>query len=141
MAHKYLEHTGDAAIEATGDTLEQAFAEAGRAMIEIMVQDRGLTPDGDIEIEASAATLEELLVEFLNELLSQQGLNDLVLTDCWVREIMPLGIDYILRGKAVGVTPERVMDALGHEVKGASYLGLKVEEKPGIYTVQCVLDM
>ena len=141
MPYKYLEHIGDAAIEATGKTLEQAFAEAGRAMLGLMVETRDVLPDKDIYIEVSAAALEELLVEFLNELLSQQGIQDLILVDCWVREIIPIGIDFILRGKAIGVKPEKVKGRLGHEVKGASYNGLKVEEKPGLFTVQCVLDM
>ena len=142
MAYRYLDHTGDAAIEATGSSLEQAFAEAGRAMIGLMVKDRGMIPDVDIEIEVSAATLEELLVEFLNELLSRQSLENIIITDCWVREIVPLGIDYILRGKATGVRPEKAKGKLGHEVKGASYLGLKVEEKPsGLFIVRCILDM
>ena len=141
MPYRYLEHVGDAAIESTGDTLEQAFAEAGRAMIALMVKTRDLTPDADVEFEVSATTLEELLVEFLNELLSLQGLNDLIFTDCWVREIISMGIDYTISGKAVGVKPEKLHDKLGHEVKAASYLGLKVEEKHGRFRVQCVLDM
>ncbi len=141
MPYNYLEHLGDAALEATGDTLERAFAEAARGMFSLMVKAEEPMPDKDVEIEVSAGTLEELLVEFLNELLSQQGLKDLIFTNCWVREIFQLGTEYGLRGKATGVKPERVKDRLGHEVKAASYLGLKVEEKAGVFRVQCVFDM
>ncbi|MEJ2745475.1 MAG: archease [bacterium] len=50
MSYKYLEHIGDAAIEATAATLEEAFAEAGRAMFGIMIE-RGTTlPETTVEI-------------------------------------------------------------------------------------------
>jgi SHS2 domain-containing protein len=141
MPYRYLEHTADAAIEATGETLEQAFAEAGRAMLALMVNKRDMAPDRDVEIEVTADSLEELLVQFLSEILAEQGTENLIFTDCWVREIMEMGIDFALRGKATGVKPERVKEQLGQEVKGVSYLGLKVEEESGIFKVQCVVDM
>jgi len=142
MSYRYLEHIGDAAIEATGATLEEAFAEAARAMFGLMVNARTVAPEKSIEIEAGAATHEELLVEFLNELLAQQGLHVLIFTDCRVHGITPGAHGgYMLTAAASGVEPERVGATLGHEVKAASYLGLKVERKAGRWTVRCVLDM
>ena len=142
MSYRYLEHIGDAAIEATGPTLEEVFAEAARAMIGLMVNARAAAPEKSIEIEARAATHEELLVEFLNELLAQPGLHTLIFIDCRVHGITRATHGgYALTAAASGVKPERVGAGLGHEVKAASYQGLKVEQKGGWWTVRCVLDM
>ena len=141
MSYKYLEHIGDAAIEATGATLEEAFAEAGRAMFGLMVNAGTTAPEKSVEIEVMAATREELLVEFLNELLAQQGLHALIFTECVVREISRVGRGYRLCGTASGLTPHRLAGKLGAEVKAASCLGLKVGEEGGHYMARCVLDL
>lgn len=141
MSYRYLEHIGDAAIEATGATLEEAFAEAARAMIGLMVTAKAAVPEKSVEIEVMAATPGELLVEFLNELLAQQGLHALVFAECVVREISRAGKGYRLRGTASGLTPHKLAGKLGAEVKAASYLGLKVGEEGGHYMARCVLDL
>jgi SHS2 domain-containing protein len=142
MPFRYLDHTADAGIEATGTTLEEAFDETARAMFGLMVKADEAVPEKDVTIEARAASLDELLVEFLNELLAQQGLHGLIFTGCRVSEIAPeRDGGYVLRATASGAKPEALEGKLGQEVKAASYLALKVEGKPGNYTVRCVLDM
>jgi SHS2 domain-containing protein len=141
MSYRYLEHVGDAAIEATGTTLEEAFAEAGRAMFGLMVNAGAAAPAESVEIEITAATPGELLVEFLNELLAQQGLHALIFTECAVRGISRAGRGYRLRGTASGLPPRKLAGRLGAEVKAASYLGLKVGEEGGHYVARCVLDL
>lgn len=142
MPYRYLEHIGDAAIEASGTTLEEAFAEAGRAMFGLMIDAGSAPSETTVEINAEASTYEELLVEFLNELLAQQGLHKLIFTDCRVHGIAP-GVDgcYTLTATASGVEPRRASAALGHEVKAVSYMGLKVAREGGDWVVRCVLDM
>jgi SHS2 domain-containing protein len=141
MPFKYLEHVGDAAIEACGETLEHAFAEAARAMFALMIKTKAVLPDRNVEIEVNAASLEELLTAFLNELLSRQDIEDVVFFDCWVKEIISMGIEHTLKGTALGINAQKVKGKLGHEVKGASYLGLKIDETPSGVKVRCVVDM
>jgi len=67
MPYRYLEHVGDAAIEGSGKTLEEAFAGAAAAMLGLMVRGAETpAPGRRVRIEARAQSLEELLVEFLN---------------------------------------------------------------------------
>ncbi len=141
MPFRYLNHTGDAAIEATGSTLEEAFEETARAMFGLMVSAGDAAAEREVELEVRAASLEELLVEFLNELLALQGLRGLIFTDCRVGEIAPESGGYVLRAMALGAVPERLEGRMGQEVKAASYLGLRVEGGPGKYTARCVVDM
>lgn len=142
MPYKYLEHIGDAAIEASGATLEEAFAEAALAMFAIMI-DAGAAPaETAVDVRVEAAAYEELLVEFLNELLAQQGLRKLVFTDCRVHGIAPgAGGGYSLTATASGVEPQRARAALGPEVKAVTYMGLKVAREGEVWVVRCVVDL
>ncbi|MDD5556712.1 MAG: archease [bacterium] len=141
MTYRYLDHTADAGIEATGATPEEAFAEAARAMIGLMVRGGDAPGGGEVGIEAAAPSLEELLVEFLNELLAQQGLRGLVFTGCRVREIARTADGWRLSAAARGASPAALDGRLGQEVKAASYLGLSVGEREGAWTVRCVVDL
>jgi SHS2 domain-containing protein len=142
MSYKYLEHIGDAAIEATATTLGEVFAEAGRAMFAIMIDTGAAPAETTVDIKAEAATYEELLVEFLNELLAQQCLHKLIFTDCRVSGIAPrTGGGYALTATASGVEPKHASAALGHEVKAVTYMGLKVAREDGNWVVRCVLDL
>ncbi|MCX6354707.1 MAG: archease [Candidatus Aureabacteria bacterium] len=142
MPYRYLDHIGDAAIEATGDTLEEAFAEMAMGMFGLMVRAARLVPDRTVEISAMGQTHEDLLVSFLNELLAQQGLQDCVFIDCAVRGIVPSRSGgYVLSGIARGVAPEKAEGRLGPEVKAASYAGLRIEEGEKGFVIRCVLDL
>lgn len=142
MPYRYLEHIGDAAIEATGATLEAAFSAAAEAMCGLMIDARGMSPETRVAILARGETREELFVAFLNELLAQQGLRDCVFIRCGVREISRApGGGYLLRGEAGGVAPGRAEGRLGPEVKAASCAGLKLEEGEGRFVIRFILDL
>ncbi|MCX6357834.1 MAG: archease [Candidatus Aureabacteria bacterium] len=142
MPYRYLDHIGDAAIEATGNTLEEAFSEAARAMCALMAPGAAIEPNARVKISVRAATRGDLLIAFLNELLAQQGLRGLIFTGCRVKKIeRDSSGGHLLRGEAEGVAPGSVQGRMGPEVKAASYAGLKVEERAGGCTIRCVLDM
>jgi SHS2 domain-containing protein len=142
MPYRYLEHIGDAAIEGSGSTLEEAFTGAAEAMLGLMVRGGDAAAGRRVRIEARAPSAEELLVEFLNELLSRQGLLGLVFTGCEVKRIgRAEGAEFLLEAEAAGQPPETLAGRLGAEVKAASYMGLKVEERDRRFTARCVLDL
>ncbi len=143
MPYRYLEHIGDAAIEGSGSTLEEAFTGAAEAMLGLMVRGPATAAPGRrVAIEAPAASREELLVVFLNELLARQGLLGLVFFRCAVKEIArSKGAGFLLKAEAEGLPPAALEGRLRAEVKAASYMGLKVGESGGRFTARCVLDL
>lgn len=71
MSYEPLEHTGEAKIRVTGDTLEELFGSALRGMIDTLHPDEETSSDrmvADISLAAPDATV--LLVDFLNAALS-----------------------------------------------------------------------
>lgn len=143
MPYRYLEHIGDAAIEGSGGTLEEAFTGAAEAMLGLMVRGAATSvPGRRVGVEARAPSLDELLVAFLNELLAQQGLLRLVFFRCAVKKIFrAVGTDFLLKAEAEGLPPAALEGRLGAEVKAASYMGLRVAGRAGRFTARCVIDL
>lgn len=66
---RVLEHTADIGFEAFGATREQAFANAGRALIDLMVAPESIRPREERLLQAEGSDLPSLLVNWLNEIL------------------------------------------------------------------------
>ena len=70
MPFEVFEHTADIGIHLTAPTLEQLFAEAGRAMASLVIENpRAIEPRQSVTIEREAEGLEGLFVDWLSELI------------------------------------------------------------------------
>lgn len=138
--YELLPHKADIAIKGYGKSFEEAFCEAAKAMFSIMAELEDVKPVGEVKISVKAQTLEELLIAWLNELLSEASLNN-VLFSYFEAKIRKTNSEYILEGIARGETINPKKHRLKTEVKGASFAGLKVAEENGRFIAQCVVDV
>jgi len=68
MSFEELDHTADVLMRVRGATINEVFADAGRAMFHVMYgpcEDRGIAR----QITLEAEDLESLLIDYLSELL------------------------------------------------------------------------
>ena len=135
--HETFEHEADIGVRGYGESIEASFAEAARAMFAIIAGDlQGVPCKQGVAIEASGFDLESLFVAFLNELLARSDLEGMLFTDF---DIGVSGLE--LRGTAYGAELDFQSEDRGVEVKGATYSQVKVEQKGGVWTAQCVVDV
>jgi SHS2 domain-containing protein len=135
--HETFEHEADIGIRGYGESLEEAFAEAARAMFAIMAGDlEGVPAKSGVAVEASGYDLESLFVAFLNELLAKADLEGVAFSGF---DIAVSGLE--LSGTAYGAEIDYRSEDRGVEVKGATYSQVRVEQKGGIWTAQCVVDV
>lgn len=73
-----LEHTADAMVEAYGNTLSERFANAAYALFDQMTDVTKISPKGEVRLELEAGEREQLLVDFLQELLFLHDVENLV---------------------------------------------------------------
>jgi SHS2 domain-containing protein len=134
-APEYFEHGADIGVIGRGATVEEAFAQAARAMFAIMVDIDDVQPLDAIEVEFDEDDVELALVRWLNGLLAQAREYGLVLSDFTV----PRNGDR-WHGTARG---ERWRDDLarGTEVKGATLTALAVRQVDGRWDARCVVDV
>ena len=140
-AAETFEHGADIGIRGIGRTVEEAFINAAKALFSLMVINlEEVSPKRKVTITAEEETLEELFIDWLNRLLAEAGMENLVFSHfaCEIKEKEGL---YVLSGYAEGepIDPER--HELGEEVKGATYTMLKVEKQNDFWIAQCVVDV
>jgi SHS2 domain-containing protein len=69
MVYRYLEHTTDAFIEVTGNALEEAFENAGIAVVDTMIDIKSVEEKTEKKIEINAKDLNNLLYNWLEEII------------------------------------------------------------------------
>jgi tRNA nucleotidyltransferase (CCA-adding enzyme) len=134
---EYFEHGADVGIVGRGADLETAFAEAGAALFDLIVDLERVNPAREVRIECRAANREELLVEWLNVLLAEADLRRLVFCRFSVNSLSPTHLE----GSAWGERLDRQRHAPKIEVKAATYSMLAVGKDDEGFFARCVVDV
>ncbi len=132
--HSFEEHRGELEIRIEGPTLEAVFAEAGRALAEVMHVTPLEAPVGfSDEVVVNAPDREALLVEWLNELVYRSEVERAIFTEFEVVHLSDHQLVATIRGTRVA--------GLRNPVKAANYHGLSIAEKAGGLTANVILDV
>ena len=134
--YETFEHEADIGIRGFGDTPEQAFAHAAEAMFSVMVDISTVAQLDQRTVRVSAGDQEQLLIEWLNSLLTISDLERLVFSRF---EVHIEGAE--LRGDAWGEPFDRSKHEPKVEVKGATYHMLSLRPFEGGYVAECVVDV
>jgi len=140
MPFEYLDHTADVALRGIGETVEEAFCEAAKAMFNLMVDVDQVTAKQSLKVFREASTPELLLVEWLSELLVQKDLTGLFHSRFHVN-IVKKSDGLRLEGTAWGESLDLSRHSVKLEVKGVTYCGLHVVRKGKEWIAQCVVDI
>lgn len=134
MKYEFIEHTADIGIKAYGKSLDESFSNAALAMFEVMTDVSKVEPVGEFEVRVKAENLENLLVDWLGELLFLHETQDVLLSEFDVN-IDNLSLDAKVRGEAL----DREKHELKDDVKAITYHMLEVNEKEGF--IKVLLDI
>lgn len=141
LKYEQFEHEADVGIRGYGENLEEAFENGARAMFDVIINLEKVEPEKEIKIECKAANLEELFIEWLNKLLSEAGMENLVFSDFKIKEIKKANSNYKLLGFAKGEELNSEKHEPKVEVKAATYSQLKVEKIGDQYLAQTIVDV
>lgn len=133
-----LEHTSEAGVIAHGATLAEAFANAAEGMYDLMLDLAGIEERETREIAVTGANHEELLVDWLLELVFLTETEDLVFRRFQVDELTETS----LRARAWG----EVFDADRHRtnhamVKAVTQHLLEIAPEGSGYRVRVLFDI
>jgi len=135
-----FEHKADVGVRGSGKSLNKAFAECAKAMFSVMVDLDGVESKERIRVKVKARNLDELLLEWLNELLYQSSLKEMVFSE-FEPEIKKGENGFELNGFILGELADSKKHDFGTEVKGATFSGLKVREENSEFVAQCIVDI
>ena len=134
---EHFAHQADIGIRGIGSTMDEAFAEAGLALMAVIGSPDKVRPTKQTSIACQADDPEQLFVDWINALIFEVAANH------WFFSRFAVTIrDGKLSATAFGepIDPERHETAV--EPKAATYLMLQVRQRPdGNWIAQCVVDV
>ncbi len=136
----YFETTADLGVEAMGKSLEEAFKEGAKGLYNIMVDIDKVDKKEKIEFEVTGEDLEELLYNFLNELLFYTDVEGIVFNDFDIK-IERDDSGYRLKCTAYGEKIDKEKHNIKEEVKAVTYHKMEVKKENGKWKVRYIVDL
>jgi SHS2 domain-containing protein len=131
-----IDHTADVGIRAYGANMQQAFANAAKAMFSLITGLDTVRVALHRDVEVSAPDKETLLVEWLNELVYIFDVERLLFIGFDIISITPTSLRARCRGEKVDKSRHEIKTG----IKSATYHQVKVEDNGGC-RVQVYLDI
>ncbi len=138
--YEYLPHPADVRFNAYGSTLEEVFEQAAYAMFHVIIDTGALNPERSVDIKLESVGLENLLYDYLSELLYLFEVEEIVFGQFRVNSIEKTDGSYILNGKASGEKIDLGRHCFETEVKAVTYHQLKVTKEKGVYNAHVIID-
>ena len=130
--YHYLPHTADELLEAKAKTLHDALHDAVLGSFELI--GKGKHEEEELEIEVHSPTLEDLVVDLLQQVVVQ----------CELREFSPISVKVLEANEKhpsakILLLGEKIPPA--NEIKAVTYHLLKVEKKKEGWTINVLFDV
>ena len=135
--YRILDHTADVGLEARGGDLAELFSNAARGMFAIISSLDTVKPCKEVSIEATADNLENLLVNWLSELLYISATK--VMLFCRF-DIAQIDREHVV-ANALGEPIDQNRHELYTEIKAVTYHDLKVDKADQIWVARVLFDV
>jgi SHS2 domain-containing protein len=150
MSFELFEHKADIGVRGIGKTKEEAFCECAHAMFEAMLDTKSVMPLKSAKVDAKAADLSALLINYLNELLFLKDTKGMAYSKFRVkiRQVEEVsasgakGLAFVLEGVVFGEKINSKRHGLKTDAKAATYSQMLVEKRAdGKWVAQCIIDV
>ncbi len=140
VPYRFVDHTADIGLEVHAPTLARLFEEAALALTSVLCGAGPVEPRRQLSVSLSAPSVEQLLVDWLTELIGRFDVEAWLTAGAEVtltRDAGRCGLDALALGEALD--PARHPAGLG--VKGITYHRLSVRQTPEGWQATVVLDV
>ena len=132
-----LEHPADVGFEAFGATREEVFANAARALMNVIVDLDAIQPCEEVPLQIHGPDPENLLVNWLSELLYLHDAEGWLFRDFEIRSLSDNSLSALARGEKF--QPSRHQAKM--LVKAITYHQLALEKTPRGWRAQVYVDI
>lgn len=137
--YELLEHTADIGIRVKGSDLKELFKNVALAMFDIIAEKKSPVairkPPVKITIKQKAENLEELFINWLNELLSISATKELIFCDFKITKLTENNLEATVSG--IPIENYRI----NTEVKAATYHELKIAKTESGWEAEVIFDV
>ncbi|MBU1062420.1 MAG: archease [Candidatus Omnitrophica bacterium] len=141
--YEIIEHTADVGLKVNGASLEELFENAAKGMFEIIAGEAfhhssKVSESRQIQIKKAVNGSEELLVEWLSELLYIFNREEILFRKF---KILRLDNSSEILGAASGQKINFSQTTLHTEIKACTFHGLKIEKNKSGFTCNIIFDV
>ncbi|MGD0336040.1 MAG: archease [Candidatus Omnitrophota bacterium] len=135
--YEVIEHTADIGIRVEGATLKELFEKSGLALFQLSAEKLSAVSNEkhEITVNQRANDIEELFVNWLNELLSLSATEGLIFEKIHVSAISENSVE------AVAVGSDMKNYKVNREIKAATYHMLKVVKTDHGWQAEVIFDV
>ena len=131
-----LDHTADIRLEVWGTSLEKLFIYAAKSLSTLLTSPTEPNSEEQIQVALEGGELDELLVNWLREILYFTQTRRIVVTDADIVELSETSLKARLK-----VRKKRIGAETSIEVKGVTYHGISIRVNDQGYTAQIIVDI
>lgn len=137
MFYQPISHTADIGFKVWGKTLEELFSNAARALTDCLVEVSAEESTQTVFVHLKAESLEELLVQWLEEVIFHFDTEGLIgigfnVTKCALDDF---------RASIHGVEWDSARQPLKTQIKAVTFHELAIQKKGDQFEVQVILDV
>ncbi len=137
LKYKIIDHTADVCVRVSGKSLEDIFIGSARAMMEVITDVNKVKTSREVSITAYGENYEELLVNWLQEILYLHEVEKMVFKDFEIKLENATGAV----GKAYGEKIDLGRHEFFSNIKAVTYHNLKIISSRDKYRVDIVFDI
>ena len=134
---RILEHTADVGFEAFGSTREEAFVNAARALIYLIVELDSIDPREEVSVQVQGADPESVLVNWLSELVYLHDAEGWLFRDFEIQSLQDTSLSAVARGERF----QRSRHQAKLLIKAITYHQLALEKTPRGWRAQVYVDI
>ncbi len=134
--YKLISHTADIGIKVKGKTLKGLFKNSAFALFDIISDLNRIKVKEDFKLNLKSENLEELLHDWLKELLFQCNVNLFVFKEFHIARLNNTSIESTAIGEHI-----TSKDILKTEVKAVTYHNLAVKKEKDIWKAEIIFDV
>ena len=140
MGYRFIDHTADVAADLTGRTVEELFTSAAQALTDTITHLDAVRPVVTQSVTLESGALDDLLVDWLNELLYRFEVQNVLVSDATVT-IEESDGRWTLGATVAG----EMFDTSRHPsrvgIKSATYHNLEVRQSSDGWRARIVFDI
>jgi len=140
IGFRYLDHMTDVIVEAYGNTLEDAFANSARGLVNTMFEVSEVIPDMEVDIYAEGHDLKSLLYNWLEKVMLIMLVDNIVVSDSKVIISKCNGI-YSINAVAKGEHIDLEKHRYKIEIKAITYHEMEIKQDCKDVTIRFLLDL
>ena len=138
IPYEIIEHTADVGLKVNGTTLKELFENAASGMFYIVAHKKSSANEHKkIQIKKEVEDFEELLVDWLSELLYIFDSQKILFSNFKILELNNGGVI----GEAFGEKIDPSKNTLQTEIKAVTFHDLKIEEDKNGFSCNIIFDV